>query len=96
MNTRHREHWLVRPQSIKALWIGFIVVLLLVVLGDFFIHTHVAFEIDGTFGFYAWYGLVTCIAMIVAAKALALLLKRPDDYYDAGTRPEVTATRRDD
>lgn len=77
------------------MWVGCIVVLVLVVLGDFFIHAHSAFRVDGTFGFYAWYGLVTCIAMIVVAKLLALLLKRPDNYYDAGNRHRPTATERD-
>lgn len=82
MNTQQRKHWLVRPESIRALWTGFVAVLVLVVLSDLFIHAHAAFRIDGTFGFYAWYGLATCIAMIAVAKLLALLLKRPDTYYD--------------
>ena len=95
MNAPRRDHWLLRPQNIRAVWIGFIVVLVLIVLGDFFIHAHSAFEVDGTFGFYAWYGLLTCIAMILAAKLLALVLKRPDDYYDAASRHSPTATERD-
>jgi len=42
--------------------------------------------VDASFGFYAWYGLLTCMAMVLAAKALGVWLKRRDDYYggDAG------------
>ncbi len=34
------------------------------------------------FRFHAWYGLVTCVAMVLVAKGLALFLKRRDSYYD--------------
>jgi hypothetical protein len=43
---------------------------------------HPYFGLDGTFGFGAWFGFASCVAMIVFAKALGALLKRPDTYYD--------------
>ncbi|MDJ0950721.1 MAG: hypothetical protein QNJ94_17550 [Alphaproteobacteria bacterium] len=76
------KHWLVRPDTIRKLWIGSSVVLALLVIADLFVHHHGAFGIDETFGFYAWYGLLTCAAMVFAAKGLGLILKRPDDFYD--------------
>lgn len=82
MNESEEKHWLVRPETIRWLWRGGFVILTLVVLADFFIHTHEYFKIDGSFGFYAWYGLVTCIGMVLLAKALAVFLKRKDTYYD--------------
>ena len=82
MNEPEEKHWLVRPQTIRWLWRGGFVVLTLVVLADFFIHTHEYFQIDGSFGFYAWYGLVVCIGMVLIAKGLGVFLKRKDTYYD--------------
>lgn len=76
------KHWLLRPNTIRLLWIGFIVVLTALALADVFLHPHALFGIDGTFGFYSWYGLLTCAAMVLFAKALGLLLKRSDTYYD--------------
>ena len=52
-------------------------------MGDSLVHGHPGFGIDGTFGFYAWYGLGTCVAMVLVAKGLGLFLKRPDTYYEA-------------
>jgi hypothetical protein len=75
------KHWLVRPRTIRGLWIGFGLVLAALVLGDFLIHGHAVFGVDGTFAFYAWFGLVTCIAMVLIAKALGVFLKRDDDFY---------------
>jgi hypothetical protein len=74
-------HWLLRPRTIRGLWIGGSGVLALLVLADFFIHAHAYFGVDGSFGFYAWYGLLTCLAMVLGAKALGVWLKRGDDYY---------------
>lgn len=80
--------WLERPRTIRLLWIVFIVALALTVLAELFVDRHGVFGIDGTFGFNAWYGLVTCVAMIVAAKALGVLLKRPETYYEADVSEE--------
>jgi hypothetical protein len=56
-------------------------VLVLTVLAQLVVHLHPHFEIESVFGFHAWFGFLACAAMIVVAKALALLLKRPDSYY---------------
>jgi predicted membrane metal-binding protein len=62
------DHWLARPSTIRLLWRGFIVVLVLTVLTEF--------------GFGAWFGFLACAVLILGAKALGALLKRPDGYYD--------------
>ena len=76
------DHWLVRPATIRRLWIAFAVVLVAVVLCDLLVVHHPFFGLDGTFGFGAWLGFLSCLAMIVFAKALGALLKRSDTYYD--------------
>lgn len=76
------KHWLVRSKTIRQLWIGLIAILTLTVLSELLIHKHEYFGLDGTFGFSAWYGFITCVAMVVAAKLLGYVLKRKEDYYD--------------
>jgi len=39
------------------------------------------FEVDGWFAFGAIYGFLSCLAMVLVAKGLGYLLKRPQDYY---------------
>ena len=82
MNGKSDDHWLVRPGTIRMLWIAFIAVLAVTVLLDLVIEHHPMFGLDGTFGFGAWFGFFSCVAMIVGAKALGVVLKRPDSYYD--------------
>lgn len=83
MNDPSQEHWLVRAGTIRLLWIVFAVVLAAVVLMDLAVEHHPYFGIDGTFGFGAWFGFFSCVALVVFAKALGAILKRPDTYYDS-------------
>ena len=75
-------HWLVREGSIRILWWVFTAVLALTVFADLFVTHYAHFGIDGTYGFGAWFGFVSCVVLVVASKALGLFLKRPDTYYD--------------
>jgi hypothetical protein len=77
------DHWLVRPGTIRLLWMIFAVILVVTVMADMFIHHHAWFGLDGTFGLGAWFGFVSCIAMVAFAKALGAVLKRRDTYYDS-------------
>ena len=76
-----KPHWLDQPRNVKLLWRGFLLVLLLTVVAEFVIDLHPHFGIEAIFGFNAWFGFLVCAAMIIFAKALALLLKRSDTYY---------------
>jgi hypothetical protein len=75
------KHWLVRPRTIRILWVAFVVALAAVVLADFFVTHDPHFGIDGSFAFAAWAGFVACVALILLAKAIGVVLKRSDDYY---------------
>jgi hypothetical protein len=76
------EHWLRRPGTIRRLWVVFVTVLAATVAADLFFHRHDLFGIDGSFGFYAWYGFVACVGLVLGSRLLGLLLKRADTYYD--------------
>ncbi len=76
------RHWLVRPETIRRLWIGGGVALAALVAIEAGVQTYGYFGLDGTFAFNAWYGFAACVAMIAAAKGLGAFLKREDTYYD--------------
>ncbi|MEP7301772.1 MAG: hypothetical protein ABI699_09605 [Caldimonas sp.] len=77
-------HWLDKPRNVRLLWRLFLAVLALTVLAELAIRLHPHFPIEGVFAFHAWFGLLSCAAMILAARGLGLLLKRSDDYYAEG------------
>jgi hypothetical protein len=77
------DHWLTRASNIKRLWGAFTIMLVIVVVLDLVIDHHAYFGFDGTFGFGAWFGFLSCVVLIVGAKGLGSVLKRPDTYYDS-------------
>jgi hypothetical protein len=82
MTSPDDDYWLARPDTIRRLWMAFVAVLAALVLADLFVDQHPVFGLDGTFGFAAWYGFASCVALVLLAKGLGALLKRPDTYYD--------------
>ncbi|MCK5383550.1 MAG: hypothetical protein KAJ65_07280 [Gammaproteobacteria bacterium] len=77
-----KQHWLVRPGTIRLLRVIVLFVLALTVLASVFTEVHAWFRIDGSFAFNAWYGFLSCIGMVLVAKLLGRLLHRKDSYYD--------------
>lgn len=82
-----RTHWLYRRENRPKLWALLLVILVLALLPELFVHHHAhfperGFTLDTKIGFFAWYGFIACAAMVVVAKVLGIFLKRPDDYYD--------------
>ena len=77
-------HWLVRPKTIKLMWIGGIIMLvILTVLSLTVPHSEAKFGIEATPAFYSWYGFITCVGMVIFAKfVLGKILSRKDTYYD--------------
>ena len=78
------DHWLSRPTTIRLLWRGFIAILALTVAAQLFIGVKGYFGVDGWFGFAAGFGFLSCLAMVLLAKLLGVVLKRPEDYYAEG------------
>jgi hypothetical protein len=75
------DAWLARPGSIKLLWKVFAAILVLCVLAQLMFKVKGYFVVDGWFGFGAVFGFLACLLMVLVAKVLGLVLKRPESYY---------------
>jgi hypothetical protein len=51
------------------------------VLLQFVIKVKGYFGVDGWLGFGAAFGFLSCLAMVLVAKGLGVVLKRDEDYY---------------
>ena len=80
--------WLSEKNTIKKLWIGFIFVLAITLIFQFFLPLDGHFKIEKFFGFAAFYGFFSCFIKNkdnkkeIIAKALGVLLKVKENYYD--------------
>lgn len=84
MSKQKREFdWFDHPRNIRRLRIGFYIVLVLLIVPDFFLHKHHLFStVEAWPGFYALFGFVACVAIILISKLLGYVLKRKEDYYE--------------
>ncbi|HRK56452.1 MAG TPA: hypothetical protein PLQ67_02890 [Burkholderiaceae bacterium] len=69
-------------QQALNFWVVFALALAASVVAEPWVSLHPHFAIESVFAFYALFGLASCVLMVVVAKAVGLLLARPDTYYD--------------
>jgi hypothetical protein len=77
-----RRRWLDDPRNITRLYRGLWAVGIVLVLLDAVVHRHEDLVFAATPTFYAAYGFLACVLLVLAAKALRRVLKRPEDYYE--------------
>tara|TARA_B100000925_G_scaffold208214_1_gene158477 strand:- start:179 stop:433 length:255 start_codon:yes stop_codon:yes gene_type:complete len=75
------QHWILKKQNIKKLWIGSITLLISLVLVQIIFPIKGHFEVEGWLGFGAWFGFTACILMILFSKILGYVVKRSENYY---------------
>jgi len=61
--------------------VGLVVVCVFLAVGDLLYHKHAKFEFEEWPFFFPVFGFVVYSAVIFAAKALRLVIRRPEDYY---------------
>jgi hypothetical protein len=52
------------------------------VIADLIVHRHISTPAERLPAFYALYGFVALVGVVIAAKGLRLLIKRDEGYYD--------------
>jgi hypothetical protein len=77
-----RRYWLDDPKHVTAVYRALIAVCLVLGAVDLFFVKRGHFAWEGWIGFYAIYGFVCCVALVLVAKQLRKVLMRREDYYD--------------
>jgi len=76
-------NWLDDPKHVRILRNIFWGLLVLLVLPDLFIKKHALFySFEALPGYYALFGFVSCVAIILVSKLLSYVLKKDENYYD--------------
>ena len=77
-----KKYWLDDPRNVNKLVYGVYAVCALLGLVDFVYHKHTHFDFEKLPGFYGFFGLLAFTGLVFSAKALRIILKRREDYYD--------------
>lgn len=81
-NENEKTHFFDRPENVKRLLRGFYAICVLLVVIDFVVHRHIGFAWEKIPAFYALYGFVACVLLVVLAKMMRHVVMRKEDYYD--------------
>ena len=73
--------WFTKTKHANKIFLGLAVLCFMLFVADFTYHKHGHFHIEEIPGFYGAYGFFMFTALILVAKALRLLIKRPENYY---------------
>lgn len=78
MNTSHPF----TARTARRLWVLFGIILAGTLLAEAFVSMHGPDSVSHSFGFNAWYGFLSCVALVGVSRLVGLLLKRKDTWYD--------------
>lgn len=77
-----RKYWLDDKKNVKKIIYGLYAVCAFLFLLDATYEKHAHFQAEYVFGFYAIYGFIMCVALVLAAKVMRVFLMRDEEYYD--------------
>ncbi|HED40731.1 MAG TPA: hypothetical protein ENJ13_09920 [Chromatiales bacterium] len=77
-----KQHLFDKPENVKRLLRALYLICIGLVVADFVIHRHVSLGWEEIPAFYAIYGFVACVILVVLAKAMRKVVMRKEDYYD--------------
>lgn len=84
-----KEHIFDNPKNIKrVLYLLYASCAVLIGLELFVIDRHTEHALEPLWGFYAIYGFVGCVALVLIAKWMRTFLMRAEDYYDGDQSKE--------
>ncbi len=83
MNTEQdKQDFFDKPENIGKILKVFYAICILLVVADFIVHRHIYHDWENIPAFYAVYGFVGCVVLVLIAKAMRKVLMKEEDYYD--------------
>ena len=71
-----------KPGNVSLLLNSFYIACIILVIADFVIHRHTAMTWENIPAFYALYGFISCVLLVILAKKMRNIVMRKEDYYD--------------
>jgi hypothetical protein len=94
-NTQREVTFFDQPRNVALILKTFYALCIILVLLDFFVHRHIYVYFETIPAFYAIYGFVACVVLVVLAKIMRKGLMRDEHYYDARIDEQDTPTLND-
>jgi hypothetical protein len=79
---QEKQHVFDKPRNVKRVIYALVAVCVISFGLDFVIHRHVDHAWENVPGFYAIYGFVACVLLVLIAKEMRKIVMRKEDHYD--------------
>ena len=83
-----KDHIFDNPRNVKRVLHALYGCCVFLFVLDFVIHRHIYHSWENLWGFYAIYGFVGCVVLVLVAKWIRKFIMRPEDYYNGEGRAE--------
>lgn len=77
-----RDYFFDKPQNVRWVLRLFYAICALLFALDFVMHRHVIHSWENLWGFYAIFGFIACVALVLVAKQMRRAIMRDETYYD--------------
>lgn len=84
--SKEKQHIFDNPTNVRRVVRALVGVCIALVAVDFIYARHVSRPWEGLPGFYAFYGFVACVVLVLIAKEMRKVLMRSEDYYSKESR----------
>jgi hypothetical protein len=92
---KNNQHFFDNPRNIRIVLYVFYTCCVALFILDFIIHRHIYHHWEGLLGFYAVYGFLGCVVLVLIAKWMRTFLMRDEDYYDREELDPVEVSREE-
>lgn len=81
-NSTEKKYLFDDPKNVTRLLRGFYAICIVLVVVDFFVHRHIYMDWENVPAFYAIYGFIACVLLVLLAKLMRKVVMRKEEYYD--------------
>jgi len=82
MQTEEKPHVFDKPENVRLLLRVFYGICGVLFILDFILPRHIYHPWEELWGFYAVFGFVACVVLVLVAKEMRKVVMRKEDYYD--------------
>lgn len=79
---QEKQYLFDKPRNVNRLLGGFYLICAILLILDFVLHRHVIHSWENIPGFYAIFGFIACVLLVLIAKEMRKVVMRKENYYD--------------
>ncbi len=79
--TNNKKHFFDKKENIRRVIHVFYTLCALLLMADLVVDRHILHSWENLFGFYALFGFIACVVLVLVAKQMRKVLMRDENYY---------------